>query len=138
MMHPALKFNFDSFKLRSHSLFRSGPPYGEGCCLVALPKVVGEAQEREGLRFSLASLSPVASGEPPELDQPCLVRFQAELCQPFLKLSKEAFSICPVLKTQRKIVGVANDDDIALRHFPAPDISPQIEEVMQVHVCDQW
>src|ERR1035438_9631262 len=56
MMHPALKFNFDSFKLRSHSLFRSGPPYGEGCGLVALPTVVGHAQEREGLRFSLASL----------------------------------------------------------------------------------
>src|SRR5664279_5549592 len=95
MMHPALKFNFDSFKLRSHSLFRSGPPYGEGCGLVALPTVVGEAQEREGLRFSLASLLPVASGEPPELDQPGLLRmeFQAELCQPFLKLLKKPHGI---------------------------------------------
>ena len=67
-MHPALKLNLDGFELRSHSLLRSGPPYGEGCGLVTLPTVVGKAQEREGLRFSLASLLPVASGEPPELD----------------------------------------------------------------------
>ena len=59
------------------------------------------------------------------------------LRQPFLKLSKEAFSIRSVLKAHHKIVGVANDDDIVLRHFPAPDISPQIEEVMHVHVGDQ-
>jgi len=74
IMHPALKLNLDGFKLRNHSLFRCDPPYGEGFGLVALPTVVGEAQEREGLRFSLASLFPVASGEPPELDQSCLVR----------------------------------------------------------------
>ena len=75
---------------------------------------------------------PVTGRIAPELDQPGLIRvkFQVELCQPFLKLSREGLSIRPVLKTQHKIVGVANDDDIALRRFPAPDISPQIEEVM--------
>jgi hypothetical protein len=74
MMLPALKLNLDGFKLRNHSLLRSDPPYSEGSALVGLPTVVGEAQEREGLRFSLSSLSPVASGEPPELDQSSLVR----------------------------------------------------------------
>jgi hypothetical protein len=48
-MHPALKLNLNGFKLRNDSLFRSNPPYGEGSALVALPTVVGEAQEREGL-----------------------------------------------------------------------------------------
>jgi hypothetical protein len=74
IMHPALKLNLDGFKLPNHSLFRSNPPYGEGSALVALPTVVGETQEREGLWFSLSPLLPVSSGEPPELDQPCLVR----------------------------------------------------------------
>ncbi|MDQ1411357.1 MAG: hypothetical protein QOJ41_3092 [Acidobacteriaceae bacterium] len=74
IMHPALKLNLKGFKLRNHSLFRSNPPYGEGSALVALPTVVGEAQEREGLWLSLSPLLPVSSGEPPELDQSCLVR----------------------------------------------------------------
>jgi len=35
---------------------------------LALPTKVGETQEREGLWFSLSTLLPVSSGEPPELD----------------------------------------------------------------------
>jgi hypothetical protein len=73
-MHPAVKLRLDDFELRNHSLFRSDPPYGEGSALVALPTVVGKAQESEGLWFSLSPLLPVSSGEPPELDQSSLVR----------------------------------------------------------------
>ena len=74
LMHPALKLNLDGFELRDHSLLRSDPPYGEGAALVALPTVVGKAQKGEGLWFSLSPRFPVASGEPPELDQSSLVR----------------------------------------------------------------
>ena len=74
IVHPALKLNLDGFEFRNHSLLRSDPPYGEGSALVALPTVVGEAQEGEGLWFSLSPLLPVASGEPPELDQSSLGR----------------------------------------------------------------
>jgi hypothetical protein len=42
--------------------------------LVALPTVVSKAQEGEGLWFSLSPRFPVASGEPPELDQSSLIR----------------------------------------------------------------
>ena len=68
-MHPALKLNLDGFEFRNHWLLRSDPPYGEGSTLVALPRVVGEPQEVEGFWFSLSTQLPVASGEPPELDQ---------------------------------------------------------------------
>ena len=71
IMHTALKLNLDGFEFRNHSLLRSDPPYGEGSTLVALPTVVGEAQEVEGFWFSLSTQLPVASGEPPELDQSC-------------------------------------------------------------------
>jgi hypothetical protein len=74
IMHPAVKLRLDGFELRNHSLFRSDPPYGEGSALVALPTVMGEAQEGEGLWFSLSTQIPVAGGEPPELDQSSLVR----------------------------------------------------------------
>jgi hypothetical protein len=53
IMLPAEKLNLDGLQLRNHSLFRCNPPDGEGIGLVASPAVVGEAQEREGLRFPL-------------------------------------------------------------------------------------
>jgi len=73
IMHPALKFSLDGFELRDHSLLRSNPPDDESSGR-ELPTVVGETQECEGLGFSLAPPLPISSGEPPEFDQPCLVR----------------------------------------------------------------
>ena len=109
--------------------FARDPPDGEGIGLVASPTEVGKAQEGESLRFPFPTLLPLSGRIAPELDQPGLLRveFQAELCQPFLELFKEPHSIGSVLETQHNIVGVANDDDIALRRFPAPGIRPQIE-----------
>ena len=72
MMLPVLKLDLDGFQLRNHSLLRSDPPDGEGSGLVAVPTEVGEAQEREGLGFSLATLLSVSGCITPELDQSCL------------------------------------------------------------------
>jgi hypothetical protein len=105
IMLPAEKLNLDSLQLRNHSLFRRNPPDGEGVGLVTSPAVVGEAQERKGLRFALASLFPFVGGEPPELDQPSLIRveFQAELRQSFLELLKEPHGIGPMLEAHHKV-----------------------------------
>jgi hypothetical protein len=73
MMLPELKLSPDGFELRDHPLFRRNPPDDEGSG-GELPAEVGETQERKGLRFTLAALLSVLSGEPPELDQSCLVR----------------------------------------------------------------
>ena len=74
MMLPALKLSLDGFELRNHSLLRRNPPDDECFVADALPTEVGETQEREGFWFSLSTLLPVSSGEPPELDQSSLVR----------------------------------------------------------------
>jgi hypothetical protein len=74
IMLAALKLDFDSLELRNHSLFRCNSPDGEGLCLVTTPTVVGEAQEREGLRFPLSMLLPITGRIAPELDQPGLIR----------------------------------------------------------------
>jgi len=88
MMLPALQLGLDGFELGRHSLLRRNPPDDEGSVAVALPTIVSETQEREGFRFSLTTLLPVTGGEPPELDQSCLVRvqFQSELGQPLPKI----------------------------------------------------
>ena len=74
MMLPTLKLSPDGFELRGHPPLRRNPPDDESSVTVALPAVVSETQKRKGLRFSLSTLFPVASGEPPEFDQSCLVR----------------------------------------------------------------
>ena len=74
IMLPALKLSLDGFQLRDHPLLRRDPPDDEGSVTDALPTEVSETQEREGLWLPLSTLIPVASGEPPELDQSRLVR----------------------------------------------------------------
>jgi hypothetical protein len=49
------QIDLDGFKLRYYPLLRSDPPDGEGSALVALPTVMGEAQEREGLWLPLSA-----------------------------------------------------------------------------------
>jgi hypothetical protein len=73
MMPSALKLRLDGFELRDHPLLRRNPPDDEGS-IGELPTEVGKAQECEGLWFSLSTLLPISSGEPPELDQSRLVR----------------------------------------------------------------
>ena len=74
IMLAALKLSLDGFQLRDHPLLRRDPPDDEGSITDALPTEVSKTQEREGLWLPLSALFPVASGEPPELDQTCLVR----------------------------------------------------------------
>ena len=73
MMLPALKLSLNGFELRDHPLLRRDPPDDEWSG-GELPTEVGETQEREGFRLSLATSLSVSSGVPPELDQPCLIR----------------------------------------------------------------
>jgi hypothetical protein len=126
IMLPAEELNLDGLKLRNHLLFRRDPPDGEGIGPMTSPAVVGEAQEREGLWFPFATLFPFVDCKTPELDQPGFsgVEFQAELRQPILELFKEPHCFGSMLEAHHKIVGIANDDDIARCHFPAPGIRP--------------
>src|SRR4029077_9718756 len=91
VMLPALKFSLEGFQLRDHPLLGHNPPDGESSGASGPPTEVGETQKRKGLWLSLAALLSVWGGEPPELDQSCLVcvYFQADLGQPFPKLLEE-------------------------------------------------
>src|SRR5262249_62350393 len=100
---------------------------------------VRKPQKRKVLAFSLATPLSLSSGEPPELDQTRLVRmqFQTEPYQPFPKLRKEPLGVGSVLKAHHKIVGIADDDDIAACDFLAPSFNPQVEHIVQIHVGEQ-
>ena len=66
---------------------------------------MGEAQEIERLRISLAAPLPITGSIAPELDQPGLFRveFQAELRQSFLELVKEPHGIGSLLEAEHMI-----------------------------------
>jgi len=64
MMLPALKLSLHGFQLRDHPLFRRDSPDDESS-VGELPTKVGEAQESEGLWFSLSAPLPVSSGKAP-------------------------------------------------------------------------
>ena len=78
-----------------------------------------ESQKIERLGLPFSSLISVALGKPPELNPTRLVwvQFQPELPQAFLKLRQEAIGLCQMLKSQYIVVGVSDDNDIALRNF---------------------
>jgi hypothetical protein len=85
-----------------------------------------ETQKREGLRFSLPTPLPIQSGEPPKLDQPGLFRieFQTELRQAFPEFFQKSLRLGSVFEAHHQIVGIPDDNHIALSHFPAPDLDP--------------
>src|SRR5215469_6977772 len=129
---PEDQFCFQTAQLRHHPLTRRFAPYDETAVAPPLPAIMREAEERKGLRLSLTALFPDSFGMLPELDQPRLfgMQFQAELRQPFPKLSEKTFSFCPAFETHHKIVGIADDNYFAHRHFLAPSFYPQIENVV--------
>ena len=74
LMTEARKLQFDLLELSNQPLLCRLTPDDERSVFPALPAVVREAQKGEGLRFSLPPPVSVRGGEPPELDQPGLLR----------------------------------------------------------------
>ncbi len=98
-----------------------------------------ESQKIERFGLSFSSLIPVVPGKPPELNPARLVwvQFQPELLQPLPKFRQETFCIGKMLEPEYVIVGISDDNDIASRALPAPDVHPQVEHVMQIDVRQQ-
>src|SRR2546423_13784286 len=100
MVLPVLKLCLDEIELDKHPFLRRNAPDVEGSAAREVSTEMREPQKREGLRFSLTTPLSVSDGEPPELDQTCLVRmqFQTEPYQPFPKLRKEPLGVGSIFK----------------------------------------
>jgi hypothetical protein len=98
-----------------------------------------KAQEVERLRFTQTPLGPLPASVPAELDQPGLVRvqFQPELREPLAKLGQELPRILLLFEADDEIVRPPHDDHITVCVAVPPPVSPQVEDVMQVHVREQ-
>src|ERR1700694_31653 len=109
-MTAALQLHFDCLELGHQPLLRRLAPDDERSIFPTLPTVMREAQKREGLRLSLSPLLSVTSGEPPELDQPRLLRvqFQAELRQALPEFFQESLRLRSAFEAHHQIVGIAD------------------------------
>jgi hypothetical protein len=58
------------------------------------------------------------------------MNFQLELGQPRLELPKESVGIVPMLESRHEIIGIADNYHVPPCHFLAPDLYPQIEDVV--------
>src|SRR5216683_2133199 len=101
---------------------------------------VREAEEVERPGFPLAPRLPVRGGEPPELDQPRLARvqIQPELREPLAEIVQEPACILVILETHDEVVCETHDDDIPARNMTPPPVGPQVEDIMEVNVRQQW
>src|SRR5918993_4181970 len=126
-MPAALQLVVDLVKLGPHPFLDRDAPQPE-LSAPALPADVREAQEIE--RFGLAepTLRPVLAGEPPELDEACLVgvQLQGELREPLAEVPEELFGVTLMLEPDHEVVRPAHDDHVTAGVTVPPSPSPPV------------
>jgi hypothetical protein len=138
LVPTAFQFVFDLHERHPH-------PFGDRDTLEletsvpARPADKRKPQKIERLRLTLTTVGAVVGGEPPELDQPRLIRVQLQpkLRHTPTKIDKEPLRIRPVLEAADKIIREAHDDHLTASVMPPPPIGPQIKNVVQVHISQQ-
>src|ERR1700726_2662808 len=138
IVHASAKLPLDFLQFGSHAL-------GDGLALQGkfpppvLSADVREAQEVECLWLSFPSLLPVSFGKKPELDPARLVwvEFQSKVLQLLPQVLQKTVCVLLVLKTQDRVVRIADDDHLAERLLPAPSVHPQGEKIMQGDISEE-
>ena len=75
-----------------------------------------------------------------ELDQAGLLRMQRqrELPQPFAHRVPEAPGVVLTLEADDDVVGIPDHDHVARGLAPSPAFGPEVENVMEIDVREQW
>src|SRR5690242_6252106 len=104
-MPATLELVIDLAQLRPHP-FRDGDTPQPEPAVLRLPADMRKAEEGERLRLTRTPRRPAPGGEPPELDQPGLIRvqLQPEPRQPLAKLNQEPPRILLMLEPDDEIV----------------------------------
>jgi hypothetical protein len=136
-MPPAQKRLLHGLKLGTKPLLHRLASHVEAPGLELSPTTMGKAQEVERFRLTLPATLPIVGGEPSELDQSRLVGMQgqAELRKAIPQVVQEPFGLVTMLEPQDEIVRVAYDDDVALCGSLSPLLDPQVEDVVEEHIC---
>jgi len=103
------------------------------------PQMWVKPRKIERLGLPDATLLPFPGGVAPELDQSRLVgmQLQAELREPFAKVSKEPLRVSLMLETGNKVIGETDDDHVTVRVPTSPLPGPPVEDIMQIDIGEQ-
>src|SRR6266511_2181016 len=134
-MPTTLELVLDLAQLRPHPIRDGDTPQPEPP-VPGLPAHVRKAEEVERFRLTLTPRRPVLGGEPPELDQPGLVRvqLQPEPREPLAKLVQEPPRILLMFEPDGVVVSEPHNDDVPVRPPFPPPVRPQVEHVVQIEV----
>src|SRR6266540_1977821 len=137
-MPASHQLGLDLAQLRPQPL-RLGDARELKASVLGLPADMREAQKPERLRLAESPRLPSLGREPAELDQARLLggQLQAELRKPAAKLGEEPLGVITMLEADDVVVGETHDDHIAVRIPPPPLVGPQVEDVMEIDVCEQ-
>src|SRR5215471_14301012 len=134
-MHALRELLFDFPQLRPHALADRPALYGE-VPVPVFPADVRETQKVERLRLAFSFSFPVQFSGSSELDPARFVwmEFQTKLPQPLSEIFQKSVCFCLELETEDGIIGISHDDHVSLCALFAPDIHPEIENVMQIDI----
>ena len=133
------QLRFDLLQLGSHLLGNRLAFDGERP-LPRLATHVGEAEEVERFRFTLTALVSAFSHIAAELDQARFLRveFQSEFEKAVPEFSETAFRISLFLEPDDEVIRVTDDDHVARCPALAPVRNPEIENVVQEDIRQEW
>ena len=101
---------------------------------------VGKAEEIERFRFALTAPGSAISRKAAELDQARFLRveFQSEFEKAVPEFSETAFRIDLFLEPDDEIIRVTDDDHVARCPALSPVRNPEVENVVQEHIRQEW
>ena len=138
-MHAFSQLRFDFLKCGPHAVAPTPSLELEGS-MSGLAADEDEPQKRERLRFAEPAPFSVRRSEAAELQQPGLfrVQFEREPFEPRSHRIPESPRISFSLEARNDIVSVAHNDHLARSLSPAPLRRPEIEDLVQEDVGQQW
>ena len=127
-VHASPQFGFHLLQLRLQPLANRLPKHREIAVTSLLPTNVCEAEEVKRLRLPETAPSPVLGRVGTEFQQTGLLgmQLQMEFRESFRELHPESFGIRLDLESEHDVIGIAHDDDIALRTLLPPCLDPQV------------
>src|SRR6516165_4780277 len=139
LVHSPPQLRLDFLELRLHAV-APGLPLKLEESPARFTADEGEAQKREGVRSTDTAVLAIDRRAAAELNHAGLDRVerQRECREPFAHCIEETTCVVLMLEAGHQIIGVAHDDHVATGLLPSPAFGPQIENVVQVDVAEEW
>ncbi len=136
---PLVELLPDRTQRRSHTLL-GRHSHDLELSLLVRPTTVSEPEEVERLRSSLPPFTPSLGRISAKLDQARFVgvQSQTELAKPFPECVQESSRRPCIFKAHYTVVSVSKHDDLSSPWRFPPVLNPQIEDVVQIDIRQQW